>query len=121
MFNAWKQERNQRARCELSISTIQVELKDMTKDELNFCISRFICEIRKQDGEEYPPKNVYEIVICLQLYLCTQGQNYKFLDDDDFCQLRNTLDNIMKDKTSKGLGMVVKKAQIITESEEELL
>ena len=51
----------------------------------------------------------------------TQGQNYKFLDDDDFCQLRNTLDNIMKDKTSKGLGMVVKKAQIITESEEELL
>jgi hypothetical protein len=126
MFNNWKQERNMRAVVDksLDISPIRMELVEMTKDELNYTISRFITEVKKEkEGDpEYPPKSLYEIVVALQLYLYhTEGREYKFLDDPAFSQIRNTLGTCMRQRTAEGLGMNVKKAEIITAAEEEML
>lgn len=47
----------------MGISIIRTEIDEMTKDELNYSMSRFISEIRKKDGGEYPGKTLYELVM----------------------------------------------------------
>ena len=88
LFETWKQERNSIAMFDESISVIHPELKDMMKDELNFSIARFICEVKKENGEEYPGQTLYELVILLQLFLEQNGLNYKLLNEECFIQLK---------------------------------
>ena len=93
----------------------------MMKDELNFSIARFICEVRKENGEEYPGQTLYELVIQLQLFLEQNGLNYKLVNEDCFIQLKNTLDFVMKERASAGIGIEKRKALAITLDEEEQL
>lgn len=104
-----------------SISVIRPCLDDMTKDEICYCVSRFITEVVKRNGADYPPATLYELVMCLQLYLQSKGQMYRFLQDDSFIQLKHTLDNVMKERAEKGLSNGSKQAEVITLEEEELL
>ncbi|CAC5418561.1 unnamed protein product [Mytilus coruscus] len=68
LFKQWKSTRNIRANDpNVGLSPIRVDLAEMSLDELNYSISRFICEVRKTDGTEYPPDTLYSLVICLQL------------------------------------------------------
>ncbi len=43
----------------------------------------------KMNGDEYPPKTIYEMVVCVQMHLEMQGIFWKLLDDSDssFVQL----------------------------------
>ena len=53
LFKEWQQSRNQRALDPANvgnISPISVALEDMTVDEINYSISRFVCELRKANG-----------------------------------------------------------------------
>ena len=120
LFKEWKDARN-KAAPSLKLSPILVELSEMTKDEINYTVSRFIMEICKKNGEKYPGCSLKQIVLCLQFYLNKFGVNWKLLADPDFMQLRNTLDNTMKDTAKSGIGLTVKKAQEITLDEGELL
>ena len=43
-------------------------LDAMSEQELDFFLARFIAEIRKQDGEEYPGKTMYEMISSIQGY-----------------------------------------------------
>lgn len=67
VFSEWKAYHNFKAiKCpELKLSKINCELEHMTKDELNYVLSRLVVEIRKGNGEMYPGKSLYELVICL--------------------------------------------------------
>jgi hypothetical protein len=103
------------------ICPILVDIDQMTKDELNYTVSHFICEAKNVDGFEYPPETMYSCVTCLLLYMDTLGHNYKFLLDDKFLQIRNTLDNIMKIKAKDNIGGGKKQALPITEDEENIL
>ena len=47
----------------------------------------FIVEIRKENGEQYPPSSMYGLISGLSLYL-----------------ERDTLDNVMKERTAEGVG-----------------
>ena len=105
----------------LKLSPILVELSEMTKDEINYTVSRFIMEICKNNGEKYPGSSLKQIVLRLQFYLNKFRVNWKLLADPDFMQLRNTLDNTMKNNAKSGTGLTVKKAQEITLDKEELL
>ena len=122
-FDEWKRARNEFAsqHPESGMSLIGPTLQEMTKDELNFAISRFIQEIHKKDGSEYPGKTLRDLVLSIQMYLETQDMKFKLLDDPDFNQVRNTLDNVMKEKASRGVGTRTKQAQEITEDEEDSL
>ncbi|XP_052097319.1 zinc finger MYM-type protein 3-like [Mytilus californianus] len=123
LFNTWKTQRNAIAVADLSlnISIISPDLEVMTKDELCFALSRFICEIKKENGEEYPGQTLYEILINIQLYLEGKGKYFKFLNEDCFIQIKNTLDHTMKERARSGLGTHKKKAQEITYDEENML
>jgi hypothetical protein len=98
-----------------------VELENMTKDELNYSISRFLCEVKKQNGDHYPGKTLHELVICIQLYFELKGVSNKFLQDSAFLELRNTLDRKMQERAQSGVGIHKKQAEVITIEEEEAL
>ncbi|CAC5398261.1 unnamed protein product [Mytilus coruscus] len=118
LFKQWKSTRYIRANDpNVGLSPIRVDLAEMSLDELNYSISRFICEVRKTDGTEYPPDTLYSLVICLQLYMDTLGYNHKFLSDSSFIQIKNSLDNVMKLRAE--VRVPKKQAEEISLEEEE--
>ena len=123
LFSEWRDQRNGRANTHPAenISPIYVPLDEMTKDEINYSVSRFLCEIRKVNKADYPGDTLHEMVICLQLYFEQIGKPYKLLQDPHFIQLRNTLDGLMQDRAKAGLGIRRRQAQIITQQEEDLM
>jgi hypothetical protein len=123
LFRGWQLQRNEKAIANpaMNISPIYVTLEEMTKDEINYSVSRFICEVKKMNGEEYPGETLHELVICIQLHFDLKGKPLKFLSDPHYLQVKNTLDSLMQDRAKAGLGLRRKQAEIITLQEEELL
>ena len=76
---------------------IKTETTAMTKVELNEALCRFVVEIRKKDGSEYPPNNVHHIYCGIMRYLRTEGQpQINFFSDRSFIHFREVLDSEMK-------------------------
>ena len=124
LFKDWQSNRNKHAldpSNKLDISPIMVSLEDMTIDEINYSVSRFICEVKKMDGTEYPADTLYSLVISVQLYMDSIGKPYKFLNDESFIQIKNTLDNVMKCHARDPDARPRKQAAIITLGEEDFL
>ena len=95
-------------------------INEVSKADLCFALSRFICEVKKLDGSEYPPNTLREIIIMVQMYLNEQGIYWKLLDDIQFVYLRNVLDNTMKERHADGLG-VRRSSEIISTNIEDTL
>ena len=76
----------------------------ITQESLIFAMARFITEVKKVDGSEFPGKTLYEIVICVQFHLETLGFGWKILNEEPFKDVKFTLDNVMKLRTSEGIG-----------------
>ena len=103
---------------------IQCDLDDVdtvTRENLCYAMTRFITEVRHIDGKPFPGKTLYEIVVCIHMYLETYGFTWKLIDDIEFVELKFTLDNIMKALTASGVGVVVKQASILSFSDENFL
>ena len=95
---------------------IQCNLDDkssITQDNLIFALVRFLTEVKKVDGSEFPGKTLYDILICLQFHLETMDFEWKLLDEAMLRDVRITLDNLMKLHTAQGLGTSVKQAQFL--------
>ena len=60
-------------------------------------------------------------MICIQFHLESIGLFWKLLNDQMLSDVKYTLDNIMKLRTSQGVGISVCKAQILSHFDEELL
>ena len=107
-----------------SLEVITCDLDDHeTNNEHDFTSSmcRFITEIKKVNGEQFPAKTLYEIVLCVQFYLESVGIVWKLLSDDKFSDLRFTLDNIMKQRSSESVGCSIRKADVLTAVDEDIL
>ena len=95
MYRAWRWENNRIGKYD----PITVDLDDtstLSKEGLVFALSRFICETRKKDGTEFPPKTLKHIILIIQMYLSSLGIVYEFLDDPEFRKLAMCVDNKMK-------------------------
>lgn len=110
-FNKWR------------IARVNVPLlTEMTSETLNYWMQRFVLEVRKQDGSEYPPRSLYYIVCGLLRYLRDENiHNMNFLDEKDhrFAVFQRVLDARMKELLSKGLGTKVRQADPILPEDEE--
>ena len=84
------------------------------QDTLLFALTRFTMEVKKMDGNDFPAKTLYKILICVQFHLETMGFGWKLLSAEAFKELKFTLDNIMKLHTSRGFGKKVKLVDILT-------
>ena len=93
----------------------------ISRDGLIFALTRFITEVKKVDGSDFPGKTLYEIVVCIQFHLETLGFGWKLINEEGFKDVKFTLDNVMKMRTNDGIGLTVKKAQPLTQMDEEYL
>ena len=68
-------------KCE-DVSDLTVPLEHMLPNTQNFWLSKFICEVAKQNGEHYPPNSLY-------LLMCAIKRNAK-------CQYSNAREYVNK-------------------------
>ena len=120
MYCDWRNYRNSRNDLESSECDLD-DINTLTKEQLNRALCRFITEVRKVDGLEYPSRTLYDIIICVQFWLETQGLSWRFLVDEEFKELKFTLDNVMKDRVAHGVDAKVRKAGVLDFQDEELL
>ena len=114
VFSAWRKERG------AGVS----DITEMDAPTMEFWLSRFVVEARKQDGSEYPAKSLYYLV-CGLLRLLRNKEIYSmnFLDEKDirFANFRKVLDSRMKELVHTGVGTTVKQAEVILPEHEEKL
>ena len=122
IWNEWKYSRQ----CATS-TEIPPSLEQINNNELNHWLSKFIMEVRKQDGSCYNSGTLYSICSSIQRYIRENrllSRNNETLDiykDQKFALFRCTFDSVLKDQHSKGVGAVKKQAEVITfDLEEEL-
>ena len=73
-------------------------------DELQADLCEFIVEIIKENGEQYPPSSMYDLISGLSLYLEREHGFTNKLVSGAFRSVRNTLDNVMKERTAEGVA-----------------
>ena len=76
----------------------------MTDDELDVNLAKFIAEIKKVNGSDYPGHTLYEIISSLQAQLRHGGKNITLIDKNGvtFRKLNSALNYHMKDATRAG-------------------
>ena len=97
-------------------------IADMTKKQMQYRLTRFVLEVRKKNGDVYPPNSLHHIVVGIMRHVRWSGQpNIDFFTDHDFANLRGSLDAEMKRLQKEGVGVVTRQAEILSEAEEETL
>ena len=90
--------------------------------ELNLWLSRFVLEVRRQDGQPYPPNTLHQLCCGILRQVREIKPELDIFKDPEFVSFRKTLDAEMKRlKASAGVRLVPKQAEPITEAEEEML
>ena len=64
-------------------------------------------EIRRQDGTDYPPNSLTNIISGIQRQLRENGRYVNFFkkEDNEFLRLRHSLDSHMNELTAAGVGV----------------
>ena len=120
MYTDWRSFRNSQKDLE-SFSCDLENVQSINPEGLNVALCRFITEVRKLDGSHFPGKTLYDIIICIQFYLEKEGFSWRLLNDERFKELKFTLDNVMKARTSAGIGITVRKAEVVSFEDEKNL
>ena len=120
MFNEWRCNRNTSAGYEFITCNLEKK-QTITVESVVFALTRFITEIKKIDGNDYPGKTLYEIVVSFQFHLETLGFGWKLLNQEIFKDVKFTLDNVMKIRTEQGVNSKVRQAEILTSNHKEYL
>ena len=97
---------------------------DLDKSGLNYWLSRFILEVRKQGSSpsEYPPDTLYHICCGIQRYLRWNGKpGIDILGDPAFAEFKSSLDAEMKRLQASGVGSNKKQAEPLSREDVELL
>ena len=105
-------------------STTQVNipfLLQMTDTELSHWLTRFVLEVRKKNGDLYPPNTLHHIVAGLQRHLRWSGRPIDLFKDQQFYDFQSALDAELKRIAGKGIGAKKRQAEVITEEEEQRL
>jgi len=90
---------------------VPVDLLVIDDESLDYWLSRFVFEVRRQDCKPYPPNSLFNIVAGIQRFL-RKERNYSvefFSKSSVFHLLRQALDCRKKELIAKGIGVAVKK------------
>ena len=91
----------------------------MSKQEIAHTLTRFILEVRKNDGSVYPANSLHHIIVGLQRHIRACGCQVDLFKEEVFGDFRSSLDAEMKRIQGLGVGTRVRRAEIITVDEEE--
>ena len=103
MYREWRQFRNSQG-----FATMHCDLEDkamITAESLKYAMCRFITEVKKVNGQDFPGKTLYHIVVCVQFHLECMGFAFKLTNDPALRDLKFTLDNTMKARVCQGIGL----------------
>ncbi len=100
--------------CDLKDSRIQ-------PSNLCYCLCKFLSEVRRLDGTEFPAKTLYSIVVMIQMHFDKMGKQWKLIDGPEFLQVKNTLDNLMKARSLENVGSENRSADPISLEAENLM
>ena len=90
--------------------------------ELCFWLSKFVHEIKKKDGSEYPPNTRYQIFAGLQRALRENGlPELDIFRNPRYKLFQDSMDSRIKTLTRPGLGVNVNQAKPISGDEEKIL
>ena len=120
MYEEWCVQRNKHPDY-APIHASMFNISTITKLNLSYGLCSFLSEVCKVNGEEFPGKTLYEILISLQIYLEMKAIHWKLLDDSEFVNIKFTLDNLMKKCIEDGIGHHVCKAKVLLYEEEDHL
>ena len=90
MYSDWRKSRIGFVGCPDEIIKANLDLlHTFDKRDLCYALSKFVTEIKRLDGKEYPPNTIREIVICIQMHLHENMIVWKLLDHPEFLSLHN--------------------------------
>ena len=92
-----------------------------TSAQLDYWLSKFVLEVRRRDGQPYPPNSMYQLTCGLLRWIREMKPALNLFADAEFAGFRKTLDGEMKRLRSMGLGVQQKRAEPISEGEENQL
>ena len=83
VFEEWQQRRQNTCamlevvgvadlKCE-DVQDLTVSLEHMSANTLNFWLSKFVCEVAKQNGERYSPNSLYLLICAINRHLSETG------------------------------------------------
>ena len=119
-FKQWKEHRNSTA-TELCPEKL---LEQPNAELLNYWLARSVVEIRREDGENYPPSSLNNILAGLYRYskscipmgsTCPNFMNRR----DRFRELTGALQVISRELREQGVGAIVKHAAVVSPDEED--
>ena len=93
----------------------------LEKDSFEYAMCKLLAEVRKVNGDEYPGKTLYHIVVSIQKHLVRGGKKWKLIESGNFENLCNVLDNLMKEHALNNIGTTTKKAGVINSEIENKL
>ncbi len=122
LYRDWRRARIDSGELNDIFQIINSDVDEPGLDKLNLstALCAFLSDVKRADGSEYPGKTLYLLLIMIQLHLKKSGLDWKLLDDKEFLLVRNTLDNLMKDRACSRVGIEKKFDPITVENEEEL-
>ena len=125
-YNRWRSFRSEifHARYTTRVTHYNREIRPIDQsasdvEELKADMCDFIVEIRKENGDQYPPppNSMYDLVSGLSLYLEREHGFTNKLVSGAFREIRNTLDNVMKERTAEGIVGRPEREPILDEHE----
>jgi len=124
MFNAFQQEqiRKQSENADFGRNLVYKPIEEMDFEELNYELKYFFLSVRRQDGERYPPKTIYDIMTMLNYYLNNDlEKKVNLFSDDRFKETIKAMNTSMKESSEAGLVSGLQKSSPISVEDEEIL
>ena len=91
------------------------DIGSLTKENLEFSLCRFICEVKKhKEDKDYPGHTLYQMTCALQIHLRKKILNWKLVHGDEFINCNCVLDKVMQEQASLSLGTVKCQAEVIS-------
>ena len=90
-------------------------------EKINKWMCKFILEVRRQDGLEYPPNTLYCIACGIMRHIRQYNPELNFFTQAQFDGFKKTLDAEMKRLKAGGAGLQKRRVDPITFEEEEML
>ena len=60
----------------------------LEKDSFEYAMCKFLAEVTKIDGSDYPGKTLYHLIVSTQKHINTKGKSWKLIENPNFNQLR---------------------------------
>ena len=121
-YSDWRNERLETMNYDYAVFSADLnDLPKLDKDCLSHALCLFIPEVMKRNGEMYPGKTLYQMIVAIQKHLNINRIPWQLISDYDFLDVRTVLDNVMQERTAMNLGVDQRQADLFTyEMEEEL-